>query len=66
MNTQMAEKANLCLEDYLAVWIGDGSCMCCQGSLALDFLACLHFSVAAVLFASQVAAHLCRKEHHLS
>ena len=27
----VAEKANLCLEDFLAVWTGDDSRMCCQG-----------------------------------
>ena len=35
-------------------------------SLALDFLACLHFSAAAVMFASQVAAHLYGEERHLA
>ena len=60
----MAEKANLCLKYSLAVWTGDGSRVCCQGSLPLDFLACLRFSAAAVLFASQVAAPLFREERH--
>ena len=27
----MAEKANMCREDYLAVWTGDGSHVSCQG-----------------------------------
>ena len=60
----MAEKANMCLEDSLAVWTGDDSHMCCQESLAFDFLACLRCSAAAVLFASQVAAPLYREERH--
>ena len=34
------------------------------GSLALDFLAFLHFSAAAVIFASQVAAPLYKEECH--
>ena len=35
-----------------------------RGSLALDFLACLRFSAAAVMFASQVAAPLYMEERH--
>ena len=34
--------------------------------VALDFLACLRCSAAAVLFATQVAAPLYREEHHLA
>ena len=51
-------------DDSLAVWTADDSRMCCQGSLALDFLACLRFSAAAVMFASQVATPLYREERH--
>ena len=39
----MAEKANLCLEDSLAVWTGVAAACVVGGSLALDFLACLRF-----------------------
>ena len=37
-----------------------------RGSLALDFLACLRFSAAAVMFASQVVPPLYREERHLA
>ena len=46
MSTQVAEKANLRLDDSLAVWTGDDSRMCCGGSLALEFLACFRFHSA--------------------
>ena len=50
----MAEEANVRMEDSLAVWTGDGRRMWCQGLLALNFLACLGCSAAAVvLLASQ-------------
>ena len=35
-----------------------------RGSLALDFLACLRVSAAAVMFVSQVAAPLYMEERH--
>ena len=64
MSTQVAEEANLRLEDSLAGLTGNGSHMWCQGSLVLDFLACLRCSAAEVQFAFQVTAPLYRKERH--
>ena len=64
MSMQVAGEANLRLEDSLAVWTGNGSPMWCQGSLVLDFLACLRCSAAAVQFASQAAAPLYLEESH--
>ena len=60
MSTQVAEKANLCLVDFLAVWQGMVAACVVRWSLALDLLACLRVSAAAVMFASQVAAPLYR------
>ena len=55
---QLAEEANLRLGYSLTLWTGGGSRMCCQGSLAFNFLACLSCSAAAVMFASQGGAPL--------
>ena len=49
---------------FLQCGQGMGAACGVRGSLALDFLACLHFFAAAVLFASQVAAPLYREERH--